>query len=211
MNTPRFSITALLLIVMLFSVLGFFFTIYLVDMAYRPAINEYYPIADTEWGVRYSSVEPNGLCTGPAFSAELKLAGDFGHDWGAHMAGDQLYINEYTSTPLGMMRCDLVRVDLPTLHKTVLARNTILRGTCASGELVCQRHCLLPSNQPRQNSLCKLYGMSSSVLRPEDQSAEVVYLDPVTGEELYAVRDAHALDEDFDTRYLARTLSEVRP
>ena len=88
-------------------------------------------------------------------------------------------------------------------------RDTILRGRCASGELVCLGGYLMPSSFPATNPLCKFYAMSDPDIRPADTSALVLFLDPSTGEVVYSVRDDEALTESFEGRYLARTLQEV--
>ena len=208
MSTSRFTFTSLLLLAIIISVIGFFFTILLPGLADHSAVNDYFPIEGTNLGVRYSSLYPNGLYTGE--KGTLRLEGDFGHDWGAAAEGDDLYLNEYTSTSLGLVLCDVVRVDLETYEKEVLFRNTILRGRCASGELVCLGGYMMPSIFPGTNPLCGLYAMTSADIRPEDDSAVVMFLDPKTGEVLYSVRDDEARTYAFDDRYLARTLEEVK-
>ena len=37
----------------------------------------------------------------------------------------------------------------------------------------------------------------------------MVFLDPATGEAVHSLRDEHALDEGFESRYLERTLGEI--
>jgi len=209
-NTSKFSVTALLLVAMIFSAIGLLFMVKFTDVAYRPAINEFFPIEGTEYSVKYSSKDKNGIYRGDRISGELLIEGDFGYDWGAAAEGDYIYLNEYRATTLGMMLCDLVRVDTNTGEKELLSGNTILRGRCASVELVCLRNVMMPSNSPKINSLCMLYGMSSAAIRPEDDGAEVAFLDPLTGQTLYSVRDEDALSDAFEAEYLERTLEEVR-
>ena len=208
MNASRFSVTALVLIVIIVSAIGFFFTVAVDNLSHREAVNAYYPIEGTELSVRYSTQRPSGLYTGSRAAGTLRLEGDFGYDWGAALEGDSLYLNEYNTTALGMMLCDLVRVDTATFEKEVLFRNAVLRGRCASGELVCLSGFLMPSNYPATNSLMKLYAMSSPGLAPD--GGDVLYLEPATGEVLYRVRDSGTAEEEFDARYLLRTLEEVR-
>ena len=209
MNSSKFSITVLLLIVMIISAIGYLFTVKLVDIAYHPAVNDYYPIEDTGLGVRYSSMYPSGIYSGGRVAGELKLEGEFGYDWGAAAEGNWIYLNEYSSTSIGMTLCDLVRVDTETFEKEVLFKNAILRGRCASGELVCLSGFLMPANHPADNSLCRLYGMTSADIRPEEESAMVLFIDPKTGDVLYSVRDSEALTDAFEARYLQRTFKEV--
>lgn len=194
---------------MIFSAIIFLFTIKLVDLSDHTAVNDYYPIEGTDLGVRYSSLSPNGIYQGGKTTGQLKLEGTFGYDWGAAVEGNTLYLNEYTSTDVGVMLCQLVRVDLDSYDKEILRRDTILRGRCASGELVCLGGYLMPSSFPATNPLCKFYAMSDPDIRPADSSALVLFLDPATGEVVYSVRDDEALTESFEGRYLARTLQEV--
>ena len=86
----------------------------------------------------------------------------------------------------------------------------MLRGRCASGELVCRGDCLLQSNMPAANSLCKLYAMTDSKLDPVSGRATVIFIDPASGEVVYTATDDNAQSDDFDERWLSRTLEEVR-
>ncbi len=209
MNDTRFTVNALLLVAAVFSAILLYFSVRVVDVSYHEAINAYYPIEGTELGVRYSNLKPDGIYRGGQSSDDLVLAGTFGSDWGAAAVGDRLYVNEYTFTDLGVMLCRLDLVDLTTGEKQVLLRDTILRGRCASGELVCLSGYLMPSDFPATNPLCRLYAMSSPSIRPEGNSALVLFLDPATGETVWSVRDDEALTDVFESRYLDRTLKEV--
>ena len=210
MRETKFSMNALLLVVIIFSAITFFVSIKVVDLADHRAVNDFYPVEGTDVAVRYSSIYPNGIYEGDKTNGVLKVEGDFGHDWGAAAVGDQLYLNEYTRTDMGLMMCQVVRVDLNTYEKEVLWRDAILRGRCASGELVCLRGFLMPSGFPENNSLCRLYAMSSAEIRPENGDALVTYVDGESGEILYSVRDRETETETFDALYLERTLEEVR-
>lgn len=209
MREPKFSLNAFLLVVLIFAALTLFITVIISHMADRTPVNDFYPVEGTEYMVHYSNLEPDGIYSGTKNDHQLRLEGTFGYDWGAAVEGDSLFINEYNSTDLGVTLCDLVRVDLTTFRRELLLRDTILRGRCASGELVCVRDTLLPSNRPKANALCAFYAMSSMRLNPKSDSAEVLFLDPRTGEIVFSVRDGRALS-DFEARYLARTLEEVR-
>ena len=209
MQENKFTANALVLVVIVFSAILFLFSIKVVDLSQHAAVNDFYPIEGTDLAVKYSSLSPNGIYQGGKTTGQLKLEGTFGYDWGAAVEGDSLYLNEYTSTDVGVMLCRLVRVDLTTFEKEVLLRDTILRGRCASGELVCLGGYLMPSSFPATNPLCKFYAMSDPDIRPADTSALVLFLDPSTGEVVYSVRDDEALTESFEGRYLARTLQEV--
>lgn len=210
MRETKFSMNALVLVVIIFSAITFFVSIRLVDLADRRAVNEFYPVEGTDVAVRYSNLYPNGIYEGDRVNGELKVPGDFGHDWGAAAIGDQLYVNEHTRTDMGMIICQVVRVDLNTFEKEVLWRDTMLRGRCASGELVCLKGFLMPSNFPKTNSLCRLYSESSEDIRTESEGGVVMFVDGESGEILYSVRDDEAQTDVFERRYLERTLEEVR-
>ena len=137
----------------------------------------------------------------------LVLEGNFGTDWGAAAVGSRLYLNEYRSTDLGVLLSNVVCVDMESLHKEILLRNAILRGRCASGELVCVRGVFLPANKPESNILCAFYALTAPAM---NDGAEVLFLDPATGEIVYSVKDDGAMTDAFEARYLERTLEEVR-
>lgn len=207
MDSPKFSLNAFLLVFILFSALLFFFTVKVMDIADRTPVNSFTPIEGTELSVRYSSLEPNGICSGTENVNTLLLKGNFGTDWGAAAIGDRLYLNHYRTTDLGVLLSDVVCVDTDTFQETVLLRNAVLRGRCASGELVCLGGVLLSANYPEDNALCRLYSLTDGNLLTD--GATVFYLDPDSGEPLYTLRDDMA-GEDFETRFLDRTLAEVR-
>lgn len=208
MNRAKFSMNALLLVVIIFSALAFVFTIVLVDLADRRAVNDYNPIEGTDYAVRYSSLEPNGLYKGPENTCKLVAEGNFGSDWGAFTVGDRLYLNEYTSTDLGVLLCSVVGIDLNTGEKTVLYRDTILRGICASGEPVCVSGRMLPANFPETNPLCRFYRLTENNNAPEG-GADVIFLDPQTLEEAYSVTVSDPFSPIFEKQYLQKTLTEV--
>lgn len=209
MREAKFTLNSLLLVVLIISAIYFFFSIKLIDLADQSAVNDYYPIEGTKYAVRYSSLKPNGLYIGDKVTGRLCLEGRFGYGWGAAAEGDKLYLNEYTLTDLGLTLCSVIRVDTENYEKTVLLEEAILRGRCASGELVCQSGVFMDFNFPETNELCRLYALSSETLRTEG-GALVCFLDPASGELLYSVRDEDPQSGDFDARWLARTLEEVR-
>jgi hypothetical protein len=57
--------------VMIFAAIAFFFTIKMVDLADRFPVNEFFPIEDTEYAVKYSSLEPNGIYRGTENASSL--------------------------------------------------------------------------------------------------------------------------------------------
>ena len=211
MRDTKFTLNSLLLVVMIISAIFFFFSIKLYNMAARHAVNEFYPIEGTDYAVRYSNLQPSGIYQGGKTTGVLKLEGSFGYDWGAAAEGGALYLNEYEHTDLGLTISSVVRVDTDTFEKTVLLRDAVLRGRCASGELVCLSGCFMAFDYPETNALCRLYSLSSRTLRPQSPGADVVYLDPATGEVVCTLRDEQALDGGFEARYLERTLGEVTP
>ena len=210
MGKSKFNVNIFLLVLLIFGAFTFFITVYITHKADRSAVNQFYPIEGTDLAVRYSSLEPDGLYQGTENVNSLRVKGRFGFDWGAALEGNRLYLNEYDSTDLGLSFCDLVRVNLDTFEKELFLPNTILRGCCASGELVCVQNALLPSNEPKTSSLCAFLSLSDSALHPESDGAEVLFLDPATGAVVYSEFDDEAMTDGFDACYLARTLEEVR-
>lgn len=209
MQDTKFTMNAFILVVIILSAIFFFFTVKVVSMSDHSAVNDFYPIDGTELAVRYSSLVPNGIYEGGKNDGILRLEGNFGYDWGIAAEGSTLFANEYSATSLGVMLCNVVRIDTDTFEKQILWKNALLRGRCASGELVCMRDCMVPANFPETNSLCRLYAMSDPDLDPMSEGAEVLFLDPGTGTVLFRIFDANALSGDFEGLYLARTLEEV--
>ena len=209
-NSPKFTMNALIIVASVFTALTLIVTVGIVNTKNPFPVNEYYPIEGSEYAVRYSTFDKNGIYKGPKNSCELVLEGSFGANWGNVRSGDHLYTNEYHVTDLGLTLCDLVRIDLDTLEKVTLFRDTLLRGKCASGEMVCIKGYIMPSDFPKTNPLTALYSMTGSGLDSRQRDAEVIYLDPLTGRTLYSVRTPDALAEDFEDIFLSRTLGEVR-
>lgn len=207
MESPKFSFNAFLLVVIIFSALLFFVTVKVMDIADRTPVNSFTPIEGTKLAVRYSSLEPNGIYTGTENVNTLLLEGNFGTDWGAAAIGSKLYLNHYRTTDLGVLLSDVVCVDADTLQETVLLRDAVLRGRCASGELVCLSGVLLSANYPEENALCRLYSLTDTALT--QSGAKVCYLDPDSGQLLFELQDDTA-GADFEARFLERTLAEVR-
>ena len=207
MRSPKLSVNTLLLILLIFGGFTFFITLFIVRMADRTGVNTFNPVEGTDYAIRYSSLEPNGLYQGNEVVNSLVVKGNFGFDWGAALEGERLYLNEYNTSDMGVMHSNLVCVDLTAKRKETLLTDAILRGKCASGELVCVRGVLLPANEPESNVLCKFYALTAPGLH---DGAEVLFLDPATGEIVYSVRDDGAMTEAFEARYLGRTLEEVR-
>ena len=202
---------SLVLVVLIFSAITFFFTVTVTEMADMRAVNDFFPVEGTNVAIRHSTLMPYGIYEGDKTTGVLKVEGNFGQDWGVAVVDNSLVINELTRTDFGMTLCQLVRVDLNTYEKTLLYRDTMLMGKCVSGELVCLTEFLMASNQPATNGLCQFYALSTGEIHAGEVSATVLFLDPHTGAELYRVRDDEALDSEvLETRYLSRTLEEVR-
>lgn len=205
MSRSKFDLNVFLLAVLIISGIYFFVTVKLVSLADHRAFNDFHRVEGTEYGIRYSSQKPNGIYKGDRVNGVLMLAGDFGYGWGCAAADGALYLNEYRSTDLGLMLCDLVRVDTGTFDKQVLSKDSVLRGRCASGELVCLSGAMLSSDLPQTNRLCTLYTLAGNA----DREATVLFLDPNTGEVVYSVAEPEPLTVDFEGKYLSRTLGEV--
>lgn len=210
MNDSRFTSHSFVLVFTIIAAIFLFFAVKLVDLADHGAVNDYYPIEGTEYAIRYSSLKTSGIYRGDKNTGTMMLEGLYGFDWGCVAEGDWLYLNEYSRSDLGFLFCRVVRVDMRSFTKEVLMENAILRGRCASGELVCLKDCLMPSTFPETNVLCALYAVSDSAIHPGDNGADVVFLDAQSAEILFTVRDDQALSDGFDARYLARTLEEVK-
>ena len=211
MRQPKFTMNALLIVVTLMSALVFFVLIFMTGLADHSAVNEFYRIDGTEYAVRYSNKKGNGLYEGEyETTAKLVVPGDFGHDWGLVMLDGCLYTNEYSYSDLGLMFSDIVRIDLETYTKDTVMKNAVLRGRCASGELVCTAGTMVPSNFPKTNPLCRLYAMTDPEFRADGTGGMVFLIDPDTGSIVYSVRDDEVLSEGFEARYLDKTLEEIR-
>ena len=210
MDQPKFSMNALVVVVSVFAALTLLVTVAILNTKNPFPVNEYYPVEGTNYAVRYSTYHPNGLYVGPENTCKLVLEGSFGVEWGCVKHGDTLYTNEYTMTDLGLVTCDFIKIDLNTLEKETLLRDTILRGKNGDGKLVCVAGFLMPSNAPATNPLCALYGMTAAGMDPRQRTAEVLFIDPATGEIAYRENTPDALSDDFAARYLAPGETEAR-
>ena len=209
MKKTKFSMNALLIVVILFSAICFFFTVSMYDFSNWYTFNDYYPIEGTDLSVRASNMKTNGIWKGPKNSGECLVEGNFGHDWGVAVENNTVYLNEYIPTDIGMTFCRFVSVDLDTKEKKVLMNDAVLRGRCASGELVALEGYLLPVLYPESNALCSFYSISSAQLDPADAGAWVTIIDPKTQKVLYSAYEEDFASKDFDAKYLNRTLKEI--
>ena len=213
MRQSKFTFQAFLLIFLIFSVMAFFFTLFLsgmADKAWNPHVNDSYEIEGTDLTIRYSDKKGNGIFEGDPITGVLKVEGSFGHDWGIALEGDYLYLNEYRNSTLGMVFCQLVRINLQTYEKEILMRNTILRGQCTSGELVCVSDILMPALQPQTNELCRLYAMTDSKINLQSDGGTILFIDPVDAEILYETEGEGVLSDEFTALYLDHSLEEIR-
>lgn len=202
---------ALMVIVLVFSAIAMIFTVGFYDIGkHAYLISDYQPIPGTDLSIRYSTKDASGIYRGSKYDDELVLEGDFGYDRGTTVREGQLYLNEYSYTNMGLVFCNAVVVDTETFEKKVLMKNAMLRGRCASGELVCLGDCLLQADSPDTDSLCKLYGMTDPNIDPLSGSATVLFIDTASGEVVFSAKDDDAMSEDFDERWLSHTLEEVR-
>ena len=149
MGNSRLTVNGIMIIVIIFSAMLFFFTVTMVEMVNPYGQNEYQPIEGTDLAVKHSSVEVNGLYQGPESTAQLVLEGNFGNDWGTTLSGSSLYLNKYAITSLGLIIPEVIRVDTETHEEEVLYNDAIIRGRCASGEMVILTDYVMPTNYPQ--------------------------------------------------------------
>ena len=199
----------ILLIVIIFSVIGFFFTVFIPYMMSNYAVNDIYYLEGTDLSIRYSNRTGSGLYQGPERTGVLKVEGNFGHDWGAVITDDLLYTNEFLTSDTGVMICRLVKIDLNTFEKETLLDNTALRGQCASGELVCTASFLPKSDYPRSSSICRLYAMVSDDIFPDSDLSHILIIDPVSSQTVFTITDDISDEDHFEEHYIDRTLKEI--
>lgn len=209
MGNSRLTVNGIMIIVIIFSAMLFFFTVTMVEMVNPYGQNEFQPIEGTDLSVKHSSVDENGLYQGPESTAQLVLEGNFGNDWGTTLSGSSLYLNKYAITSLGLIIPEVVRVDTETHEEELLYKDAIIRGRCASGEMIILTDYVMPTNYPDTNPMLKLYSMSSGV-DLDDKTLTVVFMDPGTGEVLYSLEDRAFLEKTFQKKYEDRTLDEIR-
>lgn len=208
MKESKFSMNVLLVVVICFSAITFLITIKLMKTAGDTwAINDFYRIEDSEYAVRYSNLEPDGIYKGSENTNELVIEGNYGYDWGAVIEENTLYVNEYDSTDLGLMISNVVKINLDTKEKTVLFRDSALRGKCLSGELVIVDGFSSQSNHPDTNYLCKLYSLSQRI--DFDKNSEVIYYDTESSEVALRLKDFSVSEKTFEKNYINISLEEV--
>ena len=209
MNERKISMNRILVLVIFISAITFFISVKLSQTALKSfPTNLFSRIEDSFYAVRYSNLDPNGIYKGSENDNELIVKGNFGYDWGAVLVGDTLYTNEYSSTDIGLMLCKVVKINLKTGDKTTLFKDSIIRGRCASGEIVILDGFASQSNSPKTNSLCKLYSITSDV--NFNKKSTVSFFDIDKGKIVLTVENRSKNDKTFSMLYTERTLEEVR-
>ena len=222
-NNSRFTFNAFLIVILVFSIIGLFFTVKLHDLAKNVYLAyNYEEIEGTELGIKFSTHEPSGIYKGSENNGELVVEGDFGYDWGTTIVGDKLYLNEFGSTDVGMMLVDTVVVDTKSFGKQIIKKNAILRGRCKSGELVCVADEFLEVNAPDTNSLLRLFTLTSGghvgkavsgkegKVDQHGSGGTILFIDPETSEVVYSTPDTGESGKAFSVKYFERTLEEVK-
>ena len=212
MNRTKFSMNAFLLIILLASGLYLFVSVVVYDMAAMNFRNDSYQLEDTGYYVRYITQrtdDRSGIYDGDHEWSKKLISGNFGYDWGAAVADDVLYCNEYHTTRMGFLTCDVVKIDLNTFEKEVLYKDTMMKGRCKSGELVCMGEIVGANWFPASNPLYKLYISSNDEMQAENDSAVVRIIDPASGKTVWEKRDDRALTSEREEYYLSSELSEV--
>ncbi len=209
MGNAKFTTNGMMIIVIIFTAILLFFTVTMVEMVNPYGQNEFQPIEGTDLAVKHSSVDMNGLYQGPESTAKLVLEGNFGNDWGTTLSGNNLYLNKYAITSLGLIIPEVVRVDTETHEEEILYKDAIIRGRCASGEMVLLTGYVMPTNYPKTNAMYKLYSMSSAV-DLDDVDLTVLFMDPETGEVVYSLEDKAFMEKTYQKKYADRTLDEIR-
>lgn len=210
MRQTKFSMNAFVLVYILFSAAFLFVSVYLYDFADFSKSNDSYPIEGTDLFVRYADHIPSGIYDGEETYSNCLIEGRYGYNGSAQVSGNQLFINEYHNTKYGFMISDLMCISTDDFRKRCVAEDAYLLGTCKSGELVFVRGTGLANWFVQTNGLYPLYLSSSSPSENLKEGPEVIYLDPVTSEEISAGHDPDALSEKRQNYYLSRTLSEVK-
>ena len=211
MHDRKLTLNGILVILIVFSAIYLFATITAFRVMDPSVLNETHPIEGTDYAIRYSTFEQSGIVRGTnSNTAELVLEGNYSVDWGAAAEGDTLYVNAYRATSFGLTLCDVVQIDLAGLKESPLFPNAVLRGRCTSGELVVVSGVMLPANYPESNALCRLYAMGDADLHPDGKEAEILFFDPSSGEIVHRIPGTSAFSDDFEERYLNKTLEEVK-
>ena len=208
MEQPKYSMNAFLITITIFSAILFFITITISKLSDRSVLNLSYPIEDTGYYIRYATHIRSGIYDSNEVICNMMIEGSYGYDWGAAAEGDVLYCNEYHTTTYGLMTCDLVKISLKDFHKDLLMKDTMLRGRCASGELICFEGVVMADWFPDTNPLADLYGFADGQ-RFESSAATVHVIDPGDGRDLYSVFDEGALSDERAEFYLNASAKEI--
>lgn len=208
MHEPRFNLNSFILIALIFSAIGYFFTVGLGGIADWSAVNDFYQIEGCDYAIVYSDIKEDGIYEGRyEADAELRLEGSFGHDWGAFYDEPYLYVNRYDSTDMGFIRTSVVRIDTRDWSEERLLDDAIIRGTCRSGELVCLAGFALPATFPETNPLAGLYAIGGEGSAAGEGKLELILIDP-SSSELAGTAIVHP-GTDYVGGYLELTLDEI--
>ncbi|MCR4564166.1 MAG: hypothetical protein K5755_05985 [Clostridiales bacterium] len=209
MKKNRISMNVIMVIVIFVSVVTFFITIKMTHTASMLfGVNTYNPIEDSEYFIKYSNIEPNGVYKGTETVNELVLEGDYGYGDGAAVDNGAIYTSEYELTSMGVKLCKVVKINLETREKTTVINDAELRGRCASGELVISEGAAAKSNNADTNLLCKLYAISGKV--NFDKKPVISFYDTEKSQVVFTTEDKTVNEKLFKSVYLDRTLSEVQ-
>jgi len=209
MKENKFSMNIVLVIAIFVSAVTFFITVKMTQTAASLwGVNIFCPIENSEYAVKYSNIETNGIYKGGENVNSLVLEGDYGYDGSAVIEGDTLYVNEYDLTNLGIRLCKVVKINLKTLEKSTLFDDAELRGKCASGEIVICEGVASKTNNPETNLLCKLYAISGGI--EFNKKSTVFFYDTVKEKIVFTSQDNTVNEKAFKSLFLDRTLSEVK-
>ena len=208
LKQTKFTFNSLMIVIIIFSAIMLFFTVKMTSMADRTAVNSFNKIEGSDYAVKYSSLEKSGIYKGSENSSELIAKGKFGFDWGAVLNGNELIINEYKTSDMGFVICDVVKIDLKKKTKETLFADSILRGQNKSGEIVIVSNYYMPSNYPTTNKLVKLYEFFDFKPLNSKTESEICFFDLTTLKPVFTKKGV--ITKDFEKRYLEKTLEEIK-
>ena len=209
MKESRLSMNRILVVTLVLSAIALLIIVKLTKTAGTLwPVNEYFGIEDSEYAVRYSNLEHNGIYKGEENNNTLVLKGNFSFGSDCALDGNIFYTNEYKATDMGIVLCKAVSVNLDTAEKKTVLDNAAIIGKCASGELVLTDSFAYVKNNPEENALCQLYFFSSRINM--QKGFNVLYYDIQKGEVVYSTPGKTDNETAFEKVYLNRTLAEVR-
>ena len=199
----------LMVVVIFVSAVTFFITVKMSQVASTLfAHNSFNVIEGSEYAVKYSNIETNGIYKGAENISTLVAEGNFGYGENAALDGEALYTNEYKLTGIGLETSSVVRINLKTGEKTVIFEDACLMGRCASGELVITDGFVSETNKSETNALCLLYSLSCN--NKDGKNTSVFFYDTQKGKAVFSTENKAKNDKTFRIAYLDKTLQEVR-